>query len=229
MRKFLFAKKTATENPQLITTQRCASQSQWVRLQTLLYPRLREHWGRGAKRLQGPKDPGVCCEIVSLRKGRSCTPIKSHQPACPNVSWTRTTLMDMVMWTRKLPQRHNPTQRTISNCGKLGVGEMVLSREEHTNWLSSAKWSALKTYIVTLYELSRMYLGTNTYTYTYTCTLTISEKKRWIWRRAGRSIWEGLEAGKSKPELIKIYYLCEVSFMKPTQQRNFARSLHITL
>jgi hypothetical protein len=29
----------------------------------------------------------------------------------------------------------------------LGVGEMVFLREEHTTWLSNAKWSVLKMYI----------------------------------------------------------------------------------
>lgn len=29
---------------------------------------------------------------------------------------------------------------------KLGVGEVILSREEHTNWLTSVEQSALKTH-----------------------------------------------------------------------------------
>lgn len=39
---------------------------------------------------------------------------------------------------------------------KWGTGGVVLSREEHTNWMSSAKESALKTYTqVTVYRGNR--------------------------------------------------------------------------
>lgn len=41
----------------------------------------------------------------------------------------------------------------------LEVGGMVLSGAEHTNWLPSAKRSALKTYVqAILYEINRLYL-----------------------------------------------------------------------
>lgn len=37
---------------------------------------------------------------------------------------------------------------------------MAFSKEEYTNWLASAKMSALKTYVqVTLYRLIGLYLG----------------------------------------------------------------------
>ena len=39
------------------------------------------------------------------------------------------------------------------------MGEVVFLREEHTNWLSSARWAALKTYMHVLCRLSRLYLG----------------------------------------------------------------------
>jgi hypothetical protein len=43
---------------------------------------------------------------------------------------------------------------------KAGSGRGVFPREEHTNWLSNAKWSTLKRYLqVALYRLNRLYLG----------------------------------------------------------------------
>lgn len=42
----------------------------------------------------------------------------------------------------------------------LKAEETVYPREEHTTWLFNTKWSALKTHIqVTLYRLSRLYVG----------------------------------------------------------------------
>lgn len=49
--------------------------------------------------------------------------------------------MDMPNYTGKIL---NPTQRTTGNQGKLGAGEVVLPKEEHTNWFSSDEWSVLK-------------------------------------------------------------------------------------
>jgi hypothetical protein len=58
------------------------------------------------------------------------------------------------------PIRPHNTQRTKGSWRKLGAREVILPREGHTNWLSSAKWSALKTYIqLALYGINRIYLG----------------------------------------------------------------------
>lgn len=54
----------------------------------------------------------------------------------------------------------NPTQRTVGKCIKLGAGEVILPGDEHSNCLSSHKWSALKTQIqVILCVLRMLYLG----------------------------------------------------------------------
>lgn len=57
-------------------------------------------------------------------------------------------------------QRPQPTPELTANQGKLRAGGIVLSRGEHTRWLSNPKWSALKTHTsVTVYRWSRLYLG----------------------------------------------------------------------
>lgn len=67
--------------------------------------------------------------------------------------------VDMTKWTEKNPGGLNPTKRTPDNWEELGAGEVAVLKEEHTNWPSSAKWSALKTYIqVALHGLNRLYL-----------------------------------------------------------------------
>lgn len=53
---------------------------------------------------------------------------------------------------------------------KAGSGEVVLSREYHTNLLSSAKWSTPKAYTqLTLYGLSRLCMYTYMYRQTHIC------------------------------------------------------------
>lgn len=46
---------------------------------------------------------------------------------------------------------------------------MVLAREEHTTWLPSVKFSAIKTYASNIIQTDPV-IFTNTYVYTYTCT-----------------------------------------------------------
>lgn len=42
----------------------------------------------------------------------------------------------------------------------LPEGEIVFPKEEHTNWLANAKWSAFNIHIqLTLYSLRRLYEG----------------------------------------------------------------------
>lgn len=55
--------------------------------------------------------------------------------------------VDVSNWMRKSPRGLNPTQRIIGNRVKLGAGDLALSRKELTNYLFSAKQSAMKTYI----------------------------------------------------------------------------------
>lgn len=58
------------------------------------------------------------------------------------------------------PWGFNHTQRIMGNWGIQRGREIVLSREERTNWLSNTKFWALKTYTqVTLYRPIRLYLG----------------------------------------------------------------------
>lgn len=81
------------------------------------------------------------------------TPIKSHQYDFLNMSWTRMTPMDRLKWTEKSPLCLKSMQRTTGTWGKLGARDVIFLSEEHTNQLPSAKWSALKRYI-----LNRLYL-----------------------------------------------------------------------
>lgn len=59
--------------------------------------------------------------------------------------------------------------------------ELVLPREEHTNWLFSDKQSAQKTYLqVTLYGINRLYLGIYTHTHMHAITISGEKKKEAI-------------------------------------------------
>jgi hypothetical protein len=42
-------------------------------------PTIKEHHGRGVKRLYEPEDQGVCCNIISPRCNREATAMKSQQ------------------------------------------------------------------------------------------------------------------------------------------------------
>lgn len=65
--------------------------------------------------------------------------------------------MNMTNWVEKSSQGLSSTERTVSNRGKLGRGEAVLPKAEHTSSSSSTKWSTLKRYIqVALYGVKTM-------------------------------------------------------------------------
>lgn len=50
----------------------------------------------------------------------------------------------------------------------LRKGEIAFLREEHDNWLSNIKWSALKAYThLTLYKQSQRIKNIHAYTYVY--------------------------------------------------------------
>lgn len=52
----------------------------------------------------------------------------------------------------------HPTQKTVSNGGKLGPRDVAFPKEKHTNLFSSDKWLTLKTCIhLALYRPNRLY------------------------------------------------------------------------
>lgn len=55
----------------------------------------------------------------------------------------------------------------------LRVGEIVIPREEHTKWLSNAKWSVLKTHTSNIVHTEQVILR-NTYANTYMYVTTIN-------------------------------------------------------
>lgn len=126
--------------------------SQWIHLQNTSTPKSRgtvKGEGAGAKTLYEPEDQRVCYTIVSPKNVRSCTH-KVSWTWLLNVNWTR--LAPMSIMDGGQSQRPQLYTKSTDNWGKLGVGGEVFPREEHTNWLPSAKWSVLETYIqVTLY------------------------------------------------------------------------------
>lgn len=71
---------------------------------------------------------------------------------------------------------------------RLGAEEVILPREDDTNWLSSAKWSALKN----IYDHSNA----------YTCALTIS-KKRIRFEESGEGYMEEFRDRKGRNIVIK--------------------------
>lgn len=69
----------------------------------------------------------------------------------------------------------------------------MFPREEHSNWLSSAKRATLRAHIqATSYGLSRVYLGIYVYTNMYVRAIVINGK------RERRDTTEGLKGGKAK-------------------------------
>lgn len=63
----------------------------------------------------------------------------------------------------------------------MGAGEVVIPKEQHNNWFSSAKSSALKTQ-TTFYVLSHLYIGIQKYRHItisnkYVDAITFNEKR----------------------------------------------------
>lgn len=84
----------------------------------------------------------------------------------------------MLNWMGQNPQGFKSTQGTIGNCGMLRAREVVLPREKHTDWLSSARWSALNTYVqATLYRLNRFDVGIYVCANTYMNVIIFSEER----------------------------------------------------
>ena len=74
--------------------------------------------------------------------------IKYHWHDCLNMSWVSWT-PTIAKWTKTSHETRTwvltPAQITTDNQGRLRAGKTIFLREEHTNWLSNIKWSALKT------------------------------------------------------------------------------------
>lgn len=77
----------------------------------------------------------------------------------------------------------------------LRVGERVFFREEHTNWLSTTKWSVLKMYTrVNITQTEQgIFRSVYVYTHTYRDVTTNSENRSCA---RGRRTWDGLEGAK---------------------------------
>lgn len=136
----------------------CNVSSEYI-YKTFLHIRLREHYRRGSWKLYRLENQELFCEMGSPSKVRNSTytvsPKNELNKNDTNEQW---------------PQGYTKNSRQPR---KLSVGKVVLPREEHSNGLSSVKWSALKTCIqVTLYGLNRLYSGIYTYVYVYMHTDT---------------------------------------------------------
>lgn len=61
---------------------------------------------------------------------------------------------------RRKPIRPQPYTKNYKQLRNAEHGRKVFSKEEHSNWLSKAKWSVPRAYIqVKLYRRSKLYLG----------------------------------------------------------------------
>lgn len=122
----------------------------------ILHLRLKEHRRRRGEKILRAREFVDC---KSQRWVRLClvvtsgaTLIKPYQYDWPNMSWTTMTSVSMPNWMERSPWGFNPTQRTKSSWGKLGVGEVAFPRGKHTSACSVLFKSVLKTCIqVVLY------------------------------------------------------------------------------
>lgn len=74
-------------------------------------------------------------------------------------------------------------------------GGIVLRREEHTDWLSTTKCSALKVYTYQKHYTTDHFMFQNIYAYTYIYIYVTINKKGHEFERAMKDIWEHLERG----------------------------------
>lgn len=103
-------------------------------------------------------------------------------------------------------QRYKRTSRQLRNAEN---GRKSLPRKEHTNWLPSIKWSALKTYTkVTLYRkcIMHLYLGIFCMNI-HICTLYRFEKEPTTFKETKEEYMGGFGRRKEKGELIYQNYL----------------------
>lgn len=123
-----------------------------------------------------PEDQGLGCDVTSPSEVRGYTHISTDKKPTWGCHSKHT----------KLERGFSPVQRSRGNRAKQGAGEVVLSREEHTSWLSQAKWSLLKT----RHHMDATVILGNTcvYTHTYRHAVTISEREPWIWSGVERDM-----------------------------------------
>lgn len=82
-------------------------------------------------------------------------------------------------------------------CLMLREGEIIFFRGKHTNWLSTTKWSALRTYTQVISY--RLYLCVCVYIYRYVHVTTMNND---FGREAREGLWEGLDKGKDREEMM---------------------------
>lgn len=109
----------------------------------LPYLRLRDHYREGDRKTVRARTSG---NLLCLPGMLEAMHIKSHQCDCLNISWARTTI-DTLMWTGGKHTRLQLRQKTTGNWRMLRMGEIILFREKHTNWLSTTKWLVPKAYM----------------------------------------------------------------------------------
>lgn len=103
----------------------CGAPYQWMQLQNTPTLEARGNCGRGDR--ENVKANRVCCGIVYYTHKVSPTRL-------PKCELNKDDTNEHGKVDAENPTRNQPYTRTIGNWGKLGVKEVVLSREEHTNW-----------------------------------------------------------------------------------------------
>lgn len=149
--------ETKYRKPQPVQMKTCGAQFQRTELQNTLAPKAQETlqkkgW-RYCKSQRSRKFAVSLCHLVM----EECILMNSHQPDWLNMNWTGQQKTSPSGWEKVTGL--NPTQRTTGYWGKLRGRQTIFHREEHTNYLSSSKWSALKMDIwITFYRLNMFYL-----------------------------------------------------------------------
>lgn len=147
-----------------------------------------------------------------LHSVKSYTHIIPHQHDFLNMIWTRKITINKPKWTGEIPSGHNPTQRTRGYKGMLGVREIVLSVEEHIDWLSNTKWSALKKMHRSII-LQVVFRDMCIHLYILTCMhacMHACKKKPWFWKKVKRFVWEALEGIKQMKKLYNYIMILKI-------------------
>lgn len=126
-------------NSQPIKMQSPWVQYQRIHLQNIPSPKVQETWWRGGQKGSKSHRIRVCAVMLCLLLMLDTTVINSHQCNCPDTGSIRMTPVNMPKSAKKKDFSH--TLRTIGNWGQLGTKEVAFIREEHTYWLSHAKFS----------------------------------------------------------------------------------------
>lgn len=108
-------------------------------------------------------------------------------------------------WTRTGSKRHAKGGREKSkkpHWVRLGAEEVLFPLREHSNWFSSAKWSAMKTYKEHDDMGWSVFFYIHTYTHSCIYTCSNSAKKRDCIRKAGRGMYKGLEGERGRENVL---------------------------